>query len=123
MISATNEAVKKIKSALWETDYVRVGVASGGCSGLSYSLDVEDIEEKRENDVVVEIDDVVLRIDPISSEMLSHTTIDYVKDKKGSGFKFEDEKDAADTKSCCPLVADNTGKTCKFKLDFYSNSC
>ena len=102
MISVTNEAVKKIKSALWETDYVRVGVASGGCTGLSYSLDVEDIEEKRENDVVVEIDDVVLRMDPVSSEMLSHTTIDYVKTENGSGFKFGDEKEAADTKSCCP---------------------
>ena len=104
-ITITDEAKTEIVRLLEnepETHGLRLGIKGGGCSGLSYSLDVEDIEEKRENDVVVEIDDVVLRMDPVSSEMLSHATIDYVKTENGSGFKFGDEKEAADTKSCCP---------------------
>ena len=44
MIKVSEDAKKKIASLMTEdgydpnTDYVRVGVKSGGCSGLSYDL-------------------------------------------------------------------------------------
>jgi len=91
MVSVTGEAIKKIQPALWETDHVRVGVIAGGCSGLSYSLDIEGEEERRENDIVVKLGEVSLRMDPVSAEMLSSTTIDYVDSFNSSGFKFKNE--------------------------------
>ena len=38
------------------TDFVRVGVKSGGCSGLSYDLDFDN--KQQENDKVFEDNDV-----------------------------------------------------------------
>ena len=39
-----------------KTDFVRVGVKSGGCSGLSYDLDFDN--KQQENDKVFENNDV-----------------------------------------------------------------
>jgi len=92
MLSLTESAIDKLKTAIDPTDYVRVGVVSGGCSGFSYSLAVEEDEDKRENDVVVEFGDVKVCMDPISADMLSGTTVDYVESLASSGFKFDNSK-------------------------------
>ena len=39
-----------------KTDFVRVGVKSGGCSGLSYDLDFDN--KQQENDKIFEDNDV-----------------------------------------------------------------
>ena len=45
MITISNNAKEKLLSLMGEhdekKDYVRVGVKSGGCSGLSYNLDFD----------------------------------------------------------------------------------
>ena len=49
MINVSNTAKQKVKSLMIEdgfdptTDFVRVGVKSGGCSGLSYKLEFDNI--------------------------------------------------------------------------------
>jgi len=67
-------------------------VVSGGCSGFSYSLAIEEDEDKRENDIIVELQDVKICMDPISANMLSETIIDYVETLASSGFKFDNQK-------------------------------
>ncbi len=43
------------------TDYVRVGVKSGGCSGLSYDLKFDD--KQQENDKIFEDNNVKIIVD------------------------------------------------------------
>jgi len=97
MINFTKEAIEKLESAIEDNDVVRVGVNAGGCSGYSYSLAIE--EDQRENDIVVEFDNVKVCLDPNSAEMLSHTVIHYEESNMYAGFKFSNQK-AANTCGC-----------------------
>ncbi len=62
MIKVSDIAKKKVIELMTDdgfnatTDYVRVGVKSGGCSGLSYDLTFDD--KKEENDKVFEENNV-----------------------------------------------------------------
>jgi iron-sulfur cluster assembly protein len=86
MIIFTEAAVTHLKSALEEGDIIRVAVKGGGCSGMSYSLSIED--EFDEEDILVEYDNVKVYVDPSSSFILNDTTVDYVKTLQQQGFSF-----------------------------------
>ena len=53
MIKVSDTAKKKVRELMQEdgfnpsTDYVRVGVKSGGCSGLSYDLTFDNKQEEK----------------------------------------------------------------------------
>lgn len=68
------------------TDFVRVGVKSGGCSGLSYDLTFDN--KKEENDKVFEENDVKIIIDKKSFLYLVGTTLEYSGGLNGKGFVF-----------------------------------
>ena len=99
VLALSENAISQLDGALDPTDYVRIGVISGGCSGLSYSLSVEEEEDKRENDIVMEFGNIKVCMDPFSAEILSETTVDYVETIASSGFKFNNSK-AAGTCGC-----------------------
>jgi len=65
---------------------VRVSVASGGCSGMSYSLGFES--EARADDEVLEQGGLRLFVDRESAPFLAGVTIDYVVGLHREGFKF-----------------------------------
>ncbi len=67
-------------------DYVRVGVKSGGCSGLSYELDFDN--SKGENDKLFEDNDVKIIVDKKSFLYLIGTTLEYSGGLNGKGFVF-----------------------------------
>ena len=67
-------------------DYVRVGVKSGGCSGLSYELDFDN--NKGESDKLFEDNDVKIIIDKKSFLYLIGTTLEYSGGHNGKGFIF-----------------------------------
>ena len=68
---------------------LRVGVRSGGCSGMSYAMDfVEPGSERAEGDIVVEKDEVEVWIDPKSLLYLFGLQLDYSDELIGGGFKF-----------------------------------
>ena len=67
-------------------DYVRVGVKSGGCSGLSYELTFD--KALNENDSMIEDAPVKIVIDKKSFLYLVGTTLEYSGGLNGKGFVF-----------------------------------
>lgn len=91
MVSVTEIAKKKIFALLEEEGlgkdaYVKVGVSSGGCSGLSYKLDFTD--EKSEDDKIIEDNDVRILVDKKSLLYLAGTVLDFSGGLNGKGFTF-----------------------------------
>lgn len=68
------------------TDYIRVGVKSGGCSGLSYDLKFD--KTKAEEDKVFEDNEVKIIVDKKSFLYLIGTTLEYSGGLNGTGFVF-----------------------------------
>ena len=66
--------------------FVRIGVESGGCSGLSYKLDFDS--EEREGDKLLEDASVKLVVDKKSMFYLIGTTLEYSSGLNGKGFQF-----------------------------------
>jgi iron-sulfur cluster assembly accessory protein len=68
---------------------LRVGVRSGGCSGMSYAMDfVEPGSQRAEGDIVVNKGEVEVWIDPKSLLYLFGLQLDYSDELIGGGFKF-----------------------------------
>ncbi|MBM3144451.1 MAG: iron-sulfur cluster insertion protein ErpA [Chloroflexi bacterium] len=66
---------------------LRVFVQGGGCSGLQYGMTLEN--NFRELDTVVDSNGVNVVVDEVSIQYLAGSTIDFVEDVRGSGFKVE----------------------------------
>lgn len=66
---------------------LRVFVQGGGCSGFQYGMALEN--NFREQDTVVNSHGVDVVIDEVSIQYIQGSTVDYVEDVMGSGFKVE----------------------------------
>ena len=67
-------------------DFVRVGVKSGGCSGLSYDLHFDHTTHP--DDKLFEDNDVKIVVDKKSLLYLVGTTLEYSGGLNGKGFVF-----------------------------------
>ncbi|SDR77708.1 HesB/IscA family protein [Pseudomonas oryzae] len=65
---------------------LRIRVEGGGCSGLKYSLKLE--ESGAEGDLSVDCDGITLLFDETSAPLLDGVTMDFVESMEGSGFTF-----------------------------------
>ena len=97
MISFTDAAIKRLSVATDPGDVVRIGVAGGGCSGMSYSMSIEDKHE--EEDTVFEFENLKVCVDKKSAFILTETIVDYVETLSSSGFKFNNAR-ATNTCGC-----------------------
>jgi len=92
MIKVSETAKKKVVELMTDdgfdpsTDYIRVGVKSGGCSGLSYNLKFDN--KQQEEDKVFEDNGVKIIIDKKSFLYLIGTTLEYSGGLNGAGFVF-----------------------------------
>ncbi|MBC8883629.1 iron-sulfur cluster assembly accessory protein [Flavobacterium piscinae] len=92
MIKVSDTARKKIIDLMSEDgfdaarDYVRVGVKSGGCSGLSYDLKFD--KEIGENDKVFEDNDIKVAVEKKSFLYLAGTILEFSGGLNGKGFVF-----------------------------------
>ncbi|MBL85564.1 MAG: iron-sulfur cluster assembly accessory protein [Winogradskyella sp.] len=92
MIKVSEQAKKKVIELMNDdgynpdTDYVRVGVKSGGCSGLSYDLKFD--KEQIDGDKVFEDNGVKIIVDKKSFLYLIGTTLEYSGGLNGTGFVF-----------------------------------
>eukprot|EP00904_Undaria_pinnatifida_P000282 jgi/Undpi1/10254/HiC_scaffold_28.g12707.m1 len=69
--------------------FLRMGVRSGGCSGLSYIMDLVKKEEITEDDMVEEYDGFKCVIDPKSVLYLYGLELDFSDALIGGGFQFQ----------------------------------
>jgi iron-sulfur cluster assembly protein len=92
MIQVSDTAKKKIAELMSDdgfnvaNDFVRVGVKSGGCSGLSYELKFD--KSKADEDKVFEDNAVKIIVDKKSFLYLVGTILEYSGGLNGKGFVF-----------------------------------
>lgn len=92
MVSVSEAAKKQLDHLVGEDSktldavYVRVGVKSGGCSGLSYHLDI--VDSINDDDKLIEDKGVRLIVDKKSVLYLAGTTLEYSGGLNGRGFVF-----------------------------------
>ena len=72
---------------------VRVGVTNGGCAGMSYTMDYADAPQPFEE--VVEDQGVKVFIDPKAIMFLIGTEMDFVREKLGARFVFNNPNQTA----------------------------
>ena len=90
------ERVREIIASAKETIVgVRIGVASGGCAGMSYVM--EYAKNSNPNDEIIEDKGVKVLIDPKAIMYLLGTEMDYKKEELSSTFVF---KNPNETERC-----------------------
>lgn len=96
---ARNKAFQLMKEDGFDPakDYIRVGVKSGGCSGLEYVLKFD--KEKTESDQIFEDNNLKILVDKKSILYLAGTTLEYSGGLNGKGFVFNNPN-AARTCGC-----------------------
>ena len=92
MIKVSDQAKEKAIQLMTEDgfkpfeDYIRVGVKSGGCSGLEYVLKFDD--QKTDSDQVFEDNGIKIIVDKKSILYLAGTTLEFSGGLNGKGFVF-----------------------------------
>lgn len=92
MIKVSTNAQKKVSQLMCDEgfnpdqDFVRVGVKSGGCSGLSYDLSFD--RSQTDEDRLFEDNKIKILVDKKSLLYLLGTTLDYSGGLNGKGFVF-----------------------------------
>ena len=92
----TNEALQQISTLLNNqstSKALRVGVRSGGCSGMSYTMDFINLEEINSDDKIYEYsisktEKFKVICDPKSLLYIYGMQLDFSKDLIGGGFNF-----------------------------------
>ncbi len=101
LIEITDKALDQIRNILsaeakGPDTGLRLGVSGGGCSGLSYKM---EIDQSKEKDNVICFDDVTVLIDLKSSIYLKGIVLDYKDGLNGKGFVFNNPN-ASNTCGC-----------------------
>ena len=92
MIKVSDTAKSKVIELMQDdgfnpaNDFIRVGVKSGGCSGLSYDLKFD--HNKANEDKVFEDNGIRIIVDKKSFLYLVGTTLEYSGGLNGTGFVF-----------------------------------
>ena len=90
MIKISDTAKKRLLHLLdnkgKKNPFVRVGVESGGCSGLSYKLDFDNM--KNDDDELVQDNGISLLVNKKSFLYLVGTTLEFSDGLNGKGFVF-----------------------------------
>lgn len=89
VVILSEKAKKQLLSLLKEEDNnpdgLRISLAAGGCSGLSYQM---DFDKKKENDLIVDYGEIKIMVDPKSSLYIYGLMLDYEGGLNGKGFVF-----------------------------------
>jgi len=90
-LTLTDTALSEVKKFMdaekvGEEAGLRIRVVPGGCSGFSYSMQIE--EAPRQGDEVFDQSGLKVFVDMFSRQYLEGVQIDYVSSVMGSGFTF-----------------------------------
>ena len=108
MITLSPRALTELKELVQAQDgasALRVWVAGGGCSGLSYGMALDD-GQPEEGDNIFEQEGIKVYVDALSLGYMDGSTVDYVDDVLGGGFKIEN-----------PLAVSSCGCGSSFKTE------
>lgn len=90
ILTVTENAIMHIRELLENRGKpsvgIRVGVKSGGCSGMKYFIEYAD--QQNPYDEVIKSDDLTILIDPKALMYLLGSEMDYVTEEFKSGFTF-----------------------------------
>ncbi len=93
MISVTEAAITKIKSLQQSDDAmgmaIRVKVREDGPAAFQYNVRFVPVEDKAEQDQLVETEGIAFLIDEESQPMIQGASLDFVENVQGGGFKFD----------------------------------
>ena len=84
--SARDRLLQLLEKENPNMNFVRVGVESGGCSGLSYKLDFDNTRES--DDELIENNKIKLLVNKKSFLYLIGTTLEFSDGLNGKGFVF-----------------------------------
>jgi iron-sulfur cluster assembly accessory protein len=85
--TAINEVKKFMDTESASTEAgLRIRVVPGGCSGFSYSMQIED--SPRQGDEILDHYGLRVFVDLFSKQYLEGVQVDYVNSVMGSGFTF-----------------------------------
>jgi iron-sulfur cluster assembly protein len=91
VVHITPQAIEELKRLIGlEKDpnlFVRIGVASGGCSGMAYAMEFDN--QPQESDGEFDYDGLKVRVDLRAAAYLKGSTVDYKGGLLGGGFTFE----------------------------------
>ncbi|BDW98932.1 iron-sulfur cluster insertion protein ErpA [Maricaulis maris] len=88
-VTLSASAAKQINAIIASqaaADLLRIGVVGGGCSGFSYTFDLD--ATVNEDDQLIERDGAKVVIDEASLPFLEGSEIDYVDELIGASFKI-----------------------------------
>src|SRR5215204_5450209 len=90
MITVTDSAFQQLRTLVREQEDqakgLRIYVESGGCAGMQYGM---TLDQPQEGDAIVERDGVKVMVDAQSLQFLRESTVDYVDDLAGAGFRIK----------------------------------
>jgi len=101
-ISLTEKALlhlSKLRASQDKELCLRVGVRQGGCSGMSYVMDFEEVSNLRPDDSVIDYEGFKMVCDPKSLLFLFGMQLDYSDALIGGGFSFSNPN-ASSTCGC-----------------------
>jgi iron-sulfur cluster insertion protein len=87
-LNFTGAAAAKVRELISEEGNaalaLRVYIQGGGCSGFQYGFEFD--ENRAEDDVAIDTDDVTLLVDPLSLQYLMGSEVDYTESLQGAQF-------------------------------------
>ena len=87
-LNFTTAAAAKVRELVQEEGNaalaLRVYIQGGGCSGFQYGFEVD--ENRAEDDLAVDTDNVTLLVDPLSLQYLMGSEVDYTESLQGAQF-------------------------------------
>ena len=100
-VKFTSTAVEEIRRLFEQKEkdddkYLRIGVKGGGCSGLSYVL---ELDEKKDTDDIFDIEGIPIMINPAHGLYLFGMEIDWKNGLDARGFIFNNPN-ASSTCGC-----------------------
>ena len=97
-MEVTREASRRIKALLdaRQKEYLKIGVKTRGCNGMTYTMNYADESERKKFDELVTTEDgVKIIVEPNALMSIIGTKMDYVSDRLRSEFVFENPNSKA----------------------------
>ena len=114
MVTLTDKALAEVKAIMEQNGGtyhgLRVFVAGGGCSGLSYGMQIEDQAATNE-DQVFDTGGVKVIVDGTSYQYLNGAVIDFEDALQGGGFKINNPNAVKSCGCGSSFAAEGSGET------------